>query len=44
MTVDLRRMIFVCILVPEDGQICKHLDQLCKEEMNINHKRIIIKC
>jgi hypothetical protein len=43
MTVGLRRMIVVCVLVPEDGEICKHLDQLCKEEVDINYQRVTIK-
>jgi hypothetical protein len=44
MTVDLRRMIVVCVLVPEDGQICKHLEQLCKKEVDVNYQRVTIKC
>jgi len=44
MTVGLRRMIVVCVLVPEDGQICKHLDQLFKVEMNVNYQSVTMKC
>jgi len=44
MTVGPRRVSVVCVLVLEDWQTCKNVDQLCKEEVNIHYQHITTKC